>query len=180
MAIDSKEREFVRQRARYSCEYCGTSETDAGGELTIDHYHPRAQGGSDHSDNLLYCCIRCNQFKGDYWHSDSTEPKLWNPRVEPVSLHFFESDDGMVMPLTGTGVFTIQLLRLNRPALIASRIRKRNSDLQDKAIEHLHSLVRVYEQLLEQQSDIVREQHRLLDLQRKLILQLLLGTTTEL
>lgn len=180
MAIDSNDREFVRQRSRYSCEYCGTRETDAGGELTIDHYHPRSQGGSDHRDNLLYCCIQCNQFKGDYWQSGSIEPKLWNPRVEPASLHFFESDDGMLLALTETGIFTIQLLRLNRPALIASRLRKRGSDLQSKAIEQLHSLVRVYEQLLEQQSDIVHEQHRLLDLQRKLILQLLLGITTEL
>lgn len=180
MAIDSRQREFVRQRAHYCCEYCGTSETDAGGELTIDHFHPRSRGGSDQLDNLLYCCIHCNQFKGDYWQSNIAETRLWNPRIEPASLHFLEYEDGRLGPITETGEFTIRLLRLNRPALVASRLQKHESELRLHSIDQLHDMIRIYEQLLGQQSDIMQEQHKLLDLQRKLILQLLLGTKTEI
>jgi 5-methylcytosine-specific restriction endonuclease McrA len=43
------------------------SETSAGGELTIDHYRPRAAGGGDEDDNLVYACVKCNQYKADFW-----------------------------------------------------------------------------------------------------------------
>ncbi len=33
-------RELVRQRAHFACEFCGVTETDVGGELTIDHFQP--------------------------------------------------------------------------------------------------------------------------------------------
>ena len=50
----------VRSRAKYACEYCGVSEIDAGGELSIDHFQPVSRGGGDEFDNLLDCCVRCN------------------------------------------------------------------------------------------------------------------------
>lgn len=46
MPISTTDREFVRQRAQYACEYCGIREADTGNELTIDHFQLRAQGGS--------------------------------------------------------------------------------------------------------------------------------------
>jgi 5-methylcytosine-specific restriction endonuclease McrA len=52
--------EQVRRRANECCEYCGVTETDSAGRLTVDHFQPRAQGGPDELDNLLYCCWRCN------------------------------------------------------------------------------------------------------------------------
>jgi hypothetical protein len=30
--------EQVRQRAGFVCEYCGVTEVDVGGQLTIDHF----------------------------------------------------------------------------------------------------------------------------------------------
>lgn len=59
--------ESIRQRYRYTCGYCGVTEVDAGGELTIDHYRPRSAGGDDDEANLVYACVRCNQYKGDFW-----------------------------------------------------------------------------------------------------------------
>lgn len=56
----------VRQRYEFRCGYCGVSEVDTGGELTVDHYHPVAAGGDDTDDNLVYACFKCNQYKGDY------------------------------------------------------------------------------------------------------------------
>lgn len=34
----------VRQRAEGACEYCGVTETDSGGPLTVDHFQPQARG----------------------------------------------------------------------------------------------------------------------------------------
>jgi 5-methylcytosine-specific restriction endonuclease McrA len=65
MTISDEIRNRVRQRADFVCEYCGVTETDTGGILTIDHFQPKSRGGSDDPDNLIYCCNRCNQYKLD-------------------------------------------------------------------------------------------------------------------
>lgn len=114
----------VRKRAEFRCKFCGISETDSGGEFTIAHFHPKSKGGNDDLNNLIYCCIRCNQYKLDYWPNDPDEPVLFNPRVENFENHFIELDDGTIYPLTPAVIFTIRRLRLNRPSLIANRIRK--------------------------------------------------------
>jgi hypothetical protein len=43
MMIKAVVREQVRQRANFACEFCGISEIDAGGELTIDHFQPNSR-----------------------------------------------------------------------------------------------------------------------------------------
>ena len=43
-------RQQVRQRAKQACEFCGVTEMDSGGELTIDHFRPLSRGGSDNID----------------------------------------------------------------------------------------------------------------------------------
>ena len=119
MTVDLVLRDQVRHRAAYACEYCGTSETEAGAELTIDHFHPASKGGADSFDNLVYCCSRCNAYKLDYWPASAADPAIWNPRAEPGTRHWIETDDAVLRPLTETGDWTIRRLRLNRPALIA-------------------------------------------------------------
>ncbi len=51
MTLRAEDRELVRRRAGYACEFCGVHETDAGGELTIDHFQPRTKGGGDDLEN---------------------------------------------------------------------------------------------------------------------------------
>lgn len=34
-------------------------------QATIDHKKPKSQGGTEEDDNLVTCCLRCNQEKGD-------------------------------------------------------------------------------------------------------------------
>ena len=58
----------------HRCGYCGVEEAEVGAELTVDHFQPRAQNGTDNAANLVYCCNACNQFKGDYWQLDR---KFW-------------------------------------------------------------------------------------------------------
>jgi len=174
MTIKAATREQVRQRANFACEFCGITETDAGGRLTIDHFQPKGKGGDDGLENLLYCCARCNQYKLDYWPVRPDDPLLWNPRREPASQHFLELDDGTLAALTTTGAFTLRRLRLNRPALVAHRLRKRREAEETRLLTHYRDLVRVIEQLLAQQSVLMEEQQRLLAEQREL-LRLLLG-----
>src|SRR3712207_7162550 len=52
---------LFRSRRLYQerCGYCGVREVEAGSELELDHFQPRAAGGSDDLDNLVYCCPTC-------------------------------------------------------------------------------------------------------------------------
>ncbi len=60
MSITDDVRQSVRRRANFACEFCGVTETDVGGALTIDHFRPQAKGGTDDTENLLHACVRCN------------------------------------------------------------------------------------------------------------------------
>lgn len=42
MALSLTVFEQVRERAGYACEYCGVTESEARGLLTIDHYRPKS------------------------------------------------------------------------------------------------------------------------------------------
>jgi len=167
-------REQVRRRANFACEFCGVTEADTGGRLTMDHFRPKAQGGNDSLENLLYCCVRCNQYKQDYWPADSESPSLWNPRQEPASRHFLTLDDGTLHPLTPTGAFTLKRLRLNRPPLVAYRSSKQHQAEEIILLTRYRDLVRLLEQLHTQMSDLIGEQQELLEEQQRL-LRLLLG-----
>jgi 5-methylcytosine-specific restriction endonuclease McrA len=57
MSLTASIREQVRQRAQCACEFCGITEVDTGGMLTIDHFQPCSKAGSDALDNLIYACI---------------------------------------------------------------------------------------------------------------------------
>ncbi len=58
---------LIRQRYKYACGYCAVTEVSSGGLLTVDHYQPLASGGSDDLENLVYACMRCNQYKHRFW-----------------------------------------------------------------------------------------------------------------
>lgn len=167
MSISPSVLENVRERAAYSCEYCEISETDNGGELTIDHFRPLSKGGDDDEKNLVYCCFRCNSYKGDYWNE---EIPLWNPRTDKRDDYFWLSDNGKLFPLNETAEFTFKLLRLNRQPLVT----KRQNDLQQieerqtleqsqKAVESLIRLSRQQSDLLKQQQTLLKEQRRLIE-----------------
>jgi HNH endonuclease len=119
----------IRQRYNYRCGYCGVSEGDTGSELTVDHYRPRSANSSDDEDNLVYACIKCNQFKGGFFpDTDDLQHgrRVLHPLRDEISAHIREDTlRGYLEPLTEIGRFHIALLQLNRPALVAHRIRQR-------------------------------------------------------
>lgn len=53
-------RRSVFARDGYLCQYCGGH-----GSLTIDHVVPRHRGGLTTWDNVVCCCLRCNNKKGN-------------------------------------------------------------------------------------------------------------------
>ncbi len=159
-------REQVRQRANFACEFCG-------GQLTIDHFQPKTKNGSDNLENLLYCCIRCNQYKQDYWPSEPDDSPLWHPRHEPASQHFLQLNDGTLHPLTSTGSFTLKRLRLNRPPLISYRLKKQQRTEELRLLTRYQELVQVFAQLQMQMSELIEEQQELLKEQQELLKLLL-------
>jgi hypothetical protein len=173
MTISTDIRSQVRQRANFACEFCGVEEIDAGGELTIDHFRPRAHQGGEDLENLLYCCVRCNQYKLDYWPSAVTDPALWNPRREPRSIHLVELEEGLLHPLTPTGMFTLQRLRLNRPPLVAYRSRKQQRASEQRLLADYGELVAVLGKLHQQLSGVIEEQQKLLKEHQALLMRLL-------
>jgi len=110
------------------CGYCTVHESEAGTELEIDHFQPRAAGGSDDPNNLVYCCTTCNRLKGDFWPEIdplTTTRRLLHPTRDELTAHLREELDGRIVARTETGAFHLDRLRLNRPPLLALRQARR-------------------------------------------------------
>ncbi len=173
MITDKTVRDKVRQRAEYSCEYCGVSETDTGGLLTIDHYQPQSKGGTDHLENLIYCCNRCNSYKYNYYPVLPSEPIIWNPRITSRNQHFFELENGYLKALTPQGVATIDLLRLNRPSLIKYRLQKKGRTEEIQLLKQYQQLIGLLQQTNQELTVLVNNQQELLEQQQQLLKLLL-------
>lgn len=169
MSLPLDVRRAVRQRGHFACEFCGVTETDTGGELTIDHFQPRTKGGTDALENLLYCCHRCNQYKADYWPSQPEDPHLWHPRHDPSERHLLLLADGTLHPITAVGAFTLRRRRLNRPPLVASRVRKQDAVAEHRIVVRYRDLIVILERLHQQQVALLEEQQLLLEEQRWLV-----------
>ncbi|MGM1016969.1 MAG: HNH endonuclease [Actinomycetota bacterium] len=66
-------RRGVLRRDAHRCGYCAKTAS------TIDHILPRSRGGADSWENLVACCLRCNNVK-----SDRTPQEMgWQLRVTP-------------------------------------------------------------------------------------------------
>lgn len=181
MSVSAEARRIVRERANFCCEYCGVSEQDTGGELTIDHFQPQAKSGTDDLTNLLCCCQRCNQYKADYWPEDEAAPALWNPRQEHGRNYFVLLADGTLYPRTAVGTFTSTRLRLNRSPLVAHRLREMRRTEEVDVLTQLRDVLGTLEQLHAHHASLLDQQRQLLEAQRALITLLLQqqGRTSE-
>ncbi len=152
---------MVKRRANYACEYCGVTEIETGGELTIDHFHPLSKGGTDDLSNLVYCCHRCNSHKSDYWPGTLDAPSLWNPRQEPSEAHFLTLDSGEYVPLSTVGAFTLNCLHLNRKALVEHRRIRIQSIRNDLRLASYEDLVKTIPRLQRELLSALEENTRL-------------------
>jgi hypothetical protein len=150
----------IRQRYQFRCGYCGVSEAETGGELTVDHYVPVVAGGDDTPDNLVYACFRCNTFKGDSLPhlGDPRQTRILHPLNDNLTRHLREDvATGLLEALTPEGESHIAILRLNRAALTQHRLarqletlRQRQREILETENAHLREMVARLTELLEQ------------------------------
>ncbi|MGH9862933.1 MAG: HNH endonuclease [Candidatus Acidiferrales bacterium] len=76
-------RKNILLRDRNTCQFCGQIFPAA--ELTLDHVIPRSRGGTTSWDNLVACCYRCNNIKGDRTPEEAELTLIRKPR--PYNLH---------------------------------------------------------------------------------------------
>jgi len=129
--MTNEERTALREQYHFRCGYCGISETDAGSELTVDHFQPTSKGGTDTFENWVYCCFACNVAKADYWQPNSDQ-RVLHPLHDRLEEHIVEREDGTLLGLTETGRFHIERLRLNRHALVPHRLEKRRRERETR------------------------------------------------
>jgi 5-methylcytosine-specific restriction endonuclease McrA len=109
MSVNEATRKLVRERAKYLCEYCHSSEDASAAQFAIDHIIPQSLGGSDEPDNLALACQRCNGYR--YNFTTGIDPQtqkiipLFNPRQQNWSDHFIWTVDGLRI----TGITSINV-----------------------------------------------------------------------
>lgn len=66
MSTASRRRSFdkIFIRDNYTCQYCGIFLERK--NRTVDHIIPKSKGGTNLKENLVACCIDCNQLKADH------------------------------------------------------------------------------------------------------------------
>ena len=75
-------RKSVLARDDYTCQYCGSKSN-----LTIDHVFPRHRGGETTWENMVCCCLRCNNKKGPCTPSEAGM-RLPHPPRKPRFVPF--------------------------------------------------------------------------------------------
>lgn len=73
----------VYVRDRFTCQYCGTR--CKAEDLNFDHVQPRSRGGQTSWENIVTCCIGCNDAKGNRTPAEAGM-KLMRKPVKPTHL----------------------------------------------------------------------------------------------
>jgi 5-methylcytosine-specific restriction endonuclease McrA len=76
-------RKNILLRDRNTCQFCGRVFPSS--ELTLDHVVPRSRGGRSSWENLVACCYRCNNSKGNRTPEEVGFKLARRPR--PFTLH---------------------------------------------------------------------------------------------
>ena len=128
MPLSERDKDAVKRRAGYRCEYCRI----VGWELQVDHILPRSPRrrdpveALDAHENLATACAHCNRLKGDFTTGrdplTGRETRLFDPRKDVWEQHFDWSSDYLrLLPLSEIGGATIARLRMNAPVLRRQR-----------------------------------------------------------
>lgn len=117
MKVTDEARSLVERRARGACEYCLLPQEASLLPHQVDHIIGRQHRGSDETDNLCLCCIRCNLKKGP--NIASVDPQtgavvaLYHPRRQSWLEHFLVGSNAVLQGLTAEGRATVELLAMN-------------------------------------------------------------------
>lgn len=118
MSLTEATRQYVRERAKYLCEYCHSPEEISTSRFTIDHIKPRSLDGSDDVNNLALACSRCNQRRYNFTVASDRETQsevvLFNPRSQQWQEHFIWTGEGTkILGVTAIGRATCDRLDVN-------------------------------------------------------------------
>src|ERR671923_2839417 len=116
MAISRSMQQQVRERAKGSCEYCHLPDTLTTLPFQIDHIIAEKHGGPTILENLAYCCLHCNAFKGPNIAGVDQETqqvvRLFHPRKDRGEEHF-AWEGSRLLGRTSIGRATIAVLAMN-------------------------------------------------------------------
>jgi hypothetical protein len=122
--LNKEIRRLVATRADYLCEYCLISEQDTILGCAIDHIIIIKHGGSSEIDNLAYCCVYCNRFKGSDIGSiilDKREfSRFYHPRWDHWGTHF-KLNNYVIEAVTSIGEVTARILGFNDQTRLLER-----------------------------------------------------------
>jgi 5-methylcytosine-specific restriction endonuclease McrA len=117
---------MVESRANLRCEYCKSPSDLSSSPFSVEHVHPRSEGGSEEQDNLAWACMGCNDRK--YTATHGLDPvsgqiaALFHPRKDRWTEHFtWAGNFTLIVGCSPTGRATIQKLNLNRPEVVKLR-----------------------------------------------------------
>ncbi len=125
--ISKADKETVRLRANYCCEYCQSLEDFATEPFSIEHIIPLAKGGLDELTNLALACLGCNSYKHIKTEALDADSKtivlLFHPREHDWTAHFEWSENFTeIIGKTAIGRATVVALKLNRKGLVNLRM----------------------------------------------------------
>jgi len=117
----------------------------------IDHHRPSSKFFALINDysNLYYSCRGCNKkgAKGENWPSDDLYNagfRFFDPIVENAyQIHMRETQSGRLVQKTNVGVYSIEILRLNRDGLL--KLRRSRRTMRGMLRRELTRLLRVLE-----------------------------------
>lgn len=120
-----KQKELVRARARWRCEYCLCPASLSPFTFHVDHILPSSKGGQTELNNLAFSC-GCNNFKAN--KTRARDPKtgklvsIFHPRLQKWPEHFSWGEDArQIVGITPTGRATVAVLHMNRQELVNLR-----------------------------------------------------------
>jgi hypothetical protein len=116
MPISRSMQQQVRERANRICEYCRLPDDLTTLPFQIDHIIAEKHGGPTILENLAYCCLHCNTFKGPNIAGVDQETqevvRLFHPRQDIWEEHF-AWDGPRLLGRTSIGRVTIAVLAIN-------------------------------------------------------------------
>lgn len=116
---------YLRKEFAARCVYCRMPDSLKGADqFGADHYRPQKifPQLASHYGNLFYCCNRCNSRKGEYWPANGdVDPKFIPNPCDHLMWDHLRYRQAEVEARTPAGLFSLDLLDLNDPELIAYR-----------------------------------------------------------
>lgn len=122
-----KDKNAVRERARFCCEYCLSQEEFSMDIFSIEHIIPLVKKGTNLLSNLALSCQGCNSFKHTAVEVidivTGNKVFLYNPRTDDWNHHFeWSKDYSLMLGKTATGRASIIRLKLNRKGVVKLRL----------------------------------------------------------